>query len=446
MTHVSLISDIKISADRQRREFNPDAIIELANSIEARGLLHAPVCRETANGLVLVAGERRLRAIESLYAMGGKFTHNGRIFAEPEIPYSTLGELSPLEAEEAELDENLKRQNLSWQEETAAIARLHKLRLAQAEISNQSHSVADTAREVFADETKDKSNAELGFYRDKVRTDLILANHLDNPEVSKAKTAKDALKILKKQEETSRNRELAERVGAKYSSASHTLVNEDCTTWLGKCSDSQFDVICTDPPYGMDADAFGDGGGKLENSEHHYKDDVGTWRDLMQRVVPELFRVAKPQAHAYIFCDLDRFHELKGLMETVGWYVFRTPLINYKPNSGRVPLPEHGPRRQYEICLYAIKGKKPVTAIFGDVITTTLEENLTHGAQKPVALYRNLLERSVRPGDRVLDCFAGTGTIFPAAHEMKIYATGIEMNPEYYGIAVKRLKALDNPD
>ena len=30
-------------------------------------------------------------------------------------------------------------------------------------------------------------------------------------------------------------------------------------------------MILTDPPYGMDADQFGDGGGKMTGIEHHYK-------------------------------------------------------------------------------------------------------------------------------------------------------------------------------
>jgi site-specific DNA-methyltransferase (adenine-specific) len=436
MTYHASISSIIISPDRQRREFDPDALIDLANSIQSTGLIHAPVCRITPDGPVLVAGERRLRAMESIFAMGGSVVYNGAKYTDGNVPYTSLGELSPLEAEEAELDENLRRRNLTWQEEASAIARLHKLRQAQAEASGTTQTLAATVQELEEQQGRDLNYSE-------VREKVILANHLNNPDVAKAKTPKDAIKILRKQEETLKNKELAERVGATFNSSVHTLVNDNCLDWIKTVADFSFDVILTDPPYGMGADDFGDGGGKLENSEHHYRDDESSWRDLMQRLMPELFRVAKLQAHAYIFCDIDRFHELKAMMEKEGWYVFRTPLINFKPSSGRVPLPEHGPRRQYEICLYAIKGKKPVTAIFSDVITTTLEENLTHGAQKPVALFVDLLKRSVRPGDSVLDCFAGTGTIFPAAHELKVRATGIELEAEYYGIAVKRLEKLD---
>ena len=55
-----------------------------------------------------------------------------------------------------------------------------------------------------------------------------------------------------------------------------------------------------------------------------------------------------------------------------------------------------------------------------------------------------LLKRSTAPGDKVLDAFAGSGTIFPAAHQCKLYATGLELTAEYYGIAVNRLNALDD--
>ncbi len=444
MTHSAHISTIIISPNRQRQEFSPDAIADLANSIAARGLLHPPVMRETPDGPVLVAGERRLRAMEYLWATGASILHNGLLSPPEYLPFTTLGDLSPLEAEEAELDENLKRSDLTWQEEASAIARLHSLRTAQAALVGASHSLAATARELAPDRTAGKADGELGSIQNEVRQNVILAEHLDNPEVAKAKSSKDAFKILKRQEETSKNQELAHRVGRTFNSSAHSLIHANCLDWLESCPDNSFDVILTDPPYGMGADTFGDGGGKLSNSEHHYDDSEQAWRSLVTDLVPQLFRVAKAQSHLYLFCDPDRFHELRDIARAAGWYVFRTPFIVYKLQSGRVPLPEHGPRRQYEICLYAIKGNKPVTAIYSDVIPCKLEENIGHGANKPVELYTDLLRRSVRAGDTVLDCFAGTGTIFPAAHSLKVSATGIELSTEYYGIAVSRLNKLDD--
>jgi site-specific DNA-methyltransferase (adenine-specific) len=67
---------------------------------------------------------------------------------------------------------------------------------------------------------------------------------------------------------------------------------------------------------------------------------------------------------------------------------------------------------------------------------------MSHGAQKPVAVYQNLLQRSVVPGDKVADFFAGSGTLLDAAHTMQCYATLCEQNPEYFGMCLRRAETL----
>jgi DNA modification methylase len=442
------ISEIRISPDRQRQEFDADSLMELTNSIATIGLIHAPVLRATSDGLILVAGERRLRAIEDLFMLGHKLIYNEVEIPSGSVPYTTLGELSFLEAEEAELDENLKRRDLTWQELAAAHERLHKLRQAQMELAQQSdeslpdHTVADTAQELCG-----RSD---GAYQDKVRRELIVAKHLDKPEIKAAKTVDEAFKLLKAQENRERNIALAEETGKTFSSAIHQLHNIDCLDWMTAYADgmpdypgSGIDVILTDPPYGMGADSFGNAAGKLSGIEHHYDDSYESWLYLMEAWCPLSYAICKPQAHAYVFCDIDNFPALRTLMQQAGWYVFRTPFICIKPNSGRVPLPDQGPRRQYETLLYAIKGKKPVTHIYPDVISTAADDQLSHGAQKPVALFKNLLQRSVRPGDVVLDCFAGTGPIIPAAHHFQCKAIVLEKEKAEYAVCCQRLKELE---
>lgn len=438
--HTISLSSIVILPNRQRQEFEPEALQELKNSIEDGQLLHPPVLRRDGEAWILVAGERRLKAIEEIFALGGCFTYNGEVYTNDLVPFTNLGELPILEAEEAELDENLKRRDLTWQEHAAAVARLHALRGAQKaeafadsiDIMPQSQTIADTAEEL--------TGRRDGSYQDTVRKEILVAKHLDNPAIAKAKSADEAFKILKKAEEQTRNNALAAHIGLTFSADKHQLFNVNCLEWMADSSNhNQFDVILTDPPYGMGAHEFGDAGGKLSGIEHHYDDSYDSWKSLMTSWTRLSWAVTKPQAHAYVFCDFDRFHELKALMQAAGWYVFRTPFIVHKLNSGRVPLPDQGPRRQYEILLYAIKGKKPVTHIYPDVVAISGDENMSHGAQKPVALFQNLLQRSVRAGDRVLDSFAGTGPIFPAAHTYKCYATGIELTPEYFAMSSKRI-------
>jgi DNA modification methylase len=80
--------------------------------------------------------------------------------------------------------------------------------------------------------------------------------------------------------------------------------------------------------------------------------------------------------------------------------------------------------------------------MLGDVLDYPPDTNLGHAAQKPVALFQDLLSRSILPGQSVLDPFCGSGPIFAAAHALKARATGIEMDQGSYGIAVKRIESL----
>lgn len=449
-------SSIQISPDRQRQEFSPEALADLTNSIQAIGLLHPVVVRQSVDDpdtVILVAGERRMRAIISIYEMFDiPIRCAGQYIPINQIPCLSLGDLSPLEAEEAELDENIKRANLSWQEHAAALDRLHQFRIRQvaaaaaadtlagttgtfADMPKRTHTVADTANEVLG-------RAD-GGYGAAIRKELLVARHLDNPEVAKAKTVEDAYKVLRNQEDRKKNEALAATVGASLSSKSHTLLHGDSLVLLASADfDGKFDVICSDPMYGMDAHKFGDAAGRMTNIQHHYEDTYEAWLAFMRAFLPRSMGITKSQAHMYLFCDLDRFHELKRLCEEVGWYVFRTPLVYVKTGGGRVPLPEMGPRRCYELALYAVKGKKPVTHIYPDVIQAAADVNESHGAQKSVAVFQNLLQRSVGPGDQVLDPCAGTGTMALAAHALKCYATCIEQQAEYYGIACKRVQGL----
>ena len=439
------LSALTIPPDRQRREFDPEALEELGTSIQRLGLLHPIVVRTLPDGQYhLVAGERRLRAITRLYDLWEEtITCGGSPVPFRQIPCLSLGDLSPLDAEEAELDENLRRKDLTWQEHAAALKRLSLLRIAQdvqatGDKPAPSQSVTKLATEVLG-----RSD---GAFRDQIRKELIVADHLDNPEVAKATTMQEAFKVLKQQEQRTKNEALAVEVGRSLSSSSHTLLHGSALDLLASPDfQGSFDVICSDPPYGMNAHQFGNAAGRMSAGSgitHQYDDSYENWQQLMSDLIPLVTAAAKPQAHMYLFCDFDRFHELKALCEASNWYVFRTPLVYFKTGGGRVPLPEMGPRRCYELCLYAVRGKKPVTHIYPDVIQAAADAQESHGAQKSVAVFQNLLQRSCNPGDTVLDPCAGTGTVALAAHALKCRATCIEQSAEYFGTMVKRVQSI----
>lgn len=423
--------DIVVAKDRQRQDLSTDSLIELAESIDENGLIHPIVVRRGEGAqLLLVAGGRRLGALDFLWMKGKEVRCGTQVFTDGMVPCLYLGELDPVDAYSIELEENLRREDLSWQDRARAISRLSELRNMQA---GRPPTTAELAADLYA--VAEGKSAEI------VRTHLLVARHLDDPDVSAAPTARDALKVLKRKEELKRSAELGEAVGATLTARSHTLLKGDSLELMVSLANESFDVILTDPPYGIEAQEFGDSAGKTKGA-HQYDDSYDSWRQMAAELSINAFRLAKPQAHAYVFCDLDNFHELADYMRVAGWEVFRTPIIWFNPTAMRAPWPTMGPQRKWQSILYAVKGKRPVTKLYQDVITAPSDINLNHQAQKPVALYEDLLKRSIRPGDTILDPFCGTGTVFPAAHNMKCIATGIEIDAAAYGIAVDRLNKL----
>lgn len=414
----------------------------MAESIKSNGLYHAICLRWLGTGDLagdgewfLVSGERRLRAITDIYALGGSFRHDGEAVPANHIPYTTLGELDELAREEAELEENIRRTDLSWQDRASATARIASLRARQAIAAGlPPPPTAKIAVEV--------RGSAAGVHQETTRRELIVAKHLGDAEVSAAKSVDEAFKILKRKEETQRRVVLSAEVGKTYSAGTaHRLLNEDSLLWMAAATAEQFDVICTDPIYGIGADEFGDSGGKAAGA-HFYKDDYETWQRHVACLAIQGFRLAKKQAHLYAFCDITRFEEFKECLTAAGWECFRTPIVWHKPNGSRTPWVDGGPQRKHEIILYARKGKKPVTRIYPDLVSYPADENLGHQAQKPVALFEDLLKRSVQAGDSVLDPFAGSCPILPASTLLKVKATAIELDAAAYGIGVERLKKL----
>ena len=63
-----------------------------------------------------------------------------------------------------------------------------------------------------------------------------------------------------------------------------------------------------------------------------------------------------------------------------------------------------------------------------------------HPCQKPVTLYKWMLEKYAKQGDRILDTHLGSGSIAIACHELGFDLTGCEIDKAYHDGAVARLE------
>ena len=97
------ISELEPNRDQPRKEFDPAALAELADSIAAVGVIQPLIVRPiTGGGYQIVAGERRWRAAQSA--------------GLTEVPV-IIRELSDKEVDEIALIENLQREDLNPVEE-----------------------------------------------------------------------------------------------------------------------------------------------------------------------------------------------------------------------------------------------------------------------------------------------------------------------------------------
>lgn len=69
----------------------------------------------------------------------------------------------------------------------------------------------------------------------------------------------------------------------------------------------------------------------------------------------------------------------------------------------------------------------------------TLNEKKIHPTQKPVILYKWILEKFSQEGNKILDTHLGSGSIAIACHDYGFNLTACELDTDYYDAAIKRL-------
>ena len=94
----------------------------------------------------------------------------------------------------------------------------------------------------------------------------------------------------------------------------------------------------------------------------------------------------------------------------------------------------------FEICWRFPKTKKEIW--FVRRIHMTDELLKAHPTQKPLALPRRALEKDTKKDDLVVDFFLGSGTTLIACEEMNRICYGLELDPKYCDVIVKRWENL----
>jgi site-specific DNA-methyltransferase (adenine-specific) len=427
---------LMIVPPRQRREIPKASLDELRDSIIENSLLHAPVVQEKNGNYILVAGERRLRAIDAIAEMGKTFTYNKEEFPPYTLPVVLLDEaINDIRRAEIELAENVIRLELPWQDRVAALAYIHNMR----KLDSPNQSIADTVRAVIAERVGELAGpqggtAESTFNR-AIRQATIINEHLSNPEIAKARNATEAFNLIVSNEQRAWEAELIRRGQRKVITIE--VRHGSLLEILPKLEAGTFDTILADPPYGIGVDS---GGFRQRTVVHHnYSDDPDTARALLACILNEGFRICKPRANLFIFCDIDLFGWLKDAASRSGWDPFRTPITWVKSDSeGMAPWGREGFRRTTEWIFFARKGQKGLIHSPVDVLrhNRVARDEREYGPEKPVSLIKELLAASTLPGDFVLDPCCGSGSTLVAARELNMKALGIDSDQKAYNLSL----------
>jgi len=198
----------------------------------------------------------------------------------------------------------------------------------------------------------------------------------------------------------------------------------DLETGLPSFPDGYFDLAIVDPPYGINADQKrGDTGrnGHIKQRDYH----IGNWDKGIP--TPEYFseikRVSKNQiiwggnyfldylgnTSCFVVWDKDNSDNLYADCE-LAWTSFDTAVRKVKYRW-------HG-------------------FLQGDMKN---KENRVHPTQKPVSLYRWLLENYAKPGQLILDTHVGSASSLIACESMGFDYVGFEIDPDYYAAAKNRM-------
>jgi DNA modification methylase len=194
-------------------------------------------------------------------------------------------------------------------------------------------------------------------------------------------------------------------------------------------------LMVTDPPYGVEYNPEWRHDSGLNNSDRTGKvtnDDRVDWTEAYA-----LFRGDV----CYIW-HAGRFAAELATGLTASGFEVRTQIIWRKP---RFAISRGHYHWQHEPCWYAVRkgrsahwtGDRSQTTVW-DIAAKDGTGETRHGTQKPVECMARPIRNHGRIGDEVYDPFLGSGTTIIAAEQLRRRCYGLEIDPAYCDVIVRR--------
>lgn len=218
------------------------------------------------------------------------------------------------------------------------------------------------------------------------------------------------------------------------------VYNIDCMEYMRTLPDKAFDLAIVDPPYGINigTDAGGQGSVKSEGQTHSEARKIRVGG--LSACRPKTYK-AFDDSHTP---DADYFEQLKRVAKRMIIWGGNYFLDFLGATECLIVWDKRRRGLNFADCEIAWSNIKQPCRIYEFKWNGMLQENMKdkeeriHPTQKPVALYKWLLSKYAKAGDKILDTHVGSGSIRIACDEMGYDFIGCEIDKDYWEAQEKR--------
>ncbi len=476
-----------IVSDRMRRDHSDTD--GLQESLKRYGTIQPIVLEATIdNEFRLVAGGRRLSALK---ALGHDTLYHGSTYNPTHPGYIFGVELTESQLTELELEENIRRKEMTWQEQCLSIAKTHRLRISTegdkggawgqeqtgrllkisrasvgnalwvaAQITNTpAHPIWSMSGLVEALQYKlqleeNSINAELA------RRDSIASFPSESQSVASAPTIAQVSESEDKL--AARTRYLSnplndpEDFESYYSERQAAVIAPihiplSPRLWLGNSLEimaskhGMFDHIITDPPYAIDMDNLDQqnlGVSNIASVRETHKVDENL--ALLQAFVPAAYLSLKANGFLIMWCDQEVWDWLKDQAQGAGFKAQRWPITWVKLHQCANGQAAYNFTKTTEIAMVCRKGNVQIvergTPSHILAAHDDFKTKMDHPFVKPYAAWEHLIQAVSIKGQSIYDPFMGEGSGVISALRMGRNYFGSELDPIHYHKALEHVK------
>lgn len=211
------------------------------------------------------------------------------------------------------------------------------------------------------------------------------------------------------------------------------IILGDSVKVLPTLEKNSYDLLLSDPPYGMDFKSGWNNQDRIANDK--IIDTITLFENVLKTTVPLL----KEDAHFYLFGNIDFLPEIKPIIQK--YLNLKNILIWDRKVIGMGDLKTYG--FSYDIIYFGYNKKwKDLNGTRDkDILEfnrVTPSSNI-HPTEKPINLLEYLIKKSTKQNDNILDPFVGGGSTLIACKNTNRLATGIEIEEKYYNLIKNRI-------